>query len=103
MFKYYCRFRGNFYSVYEFKTKEELDRFVQVIAPEILAEHEGTSMITGELQPLDIGSTCHVLGEGTDEFVITGVVNYSPDRWGFILDSGWSEEIYKCYPVKQNV
>jgi hypothetical protein len=50
------------------------------------------------LPGLRIGDKCRVHGEGPDIFTIEGIVKYnSPNRYGFLLDSGVVEDVHKCY------
>jgi hypothetical protein len=49
------------------------------------------------LPGLQIGDTCKVQGEGDEEFKILGLMQYSTNRYGFILDNGLTEEVVKCY------
>ena len=55
-----------------------------------------------ELDGLHVGDKCHVSGEGDDVFTIIGMKMYSPDRPGFILDSGCCEEVVKCSRVESD-
>lgn len=48
----------------------------------------------------DIGERCHVLGDGLDEYTIMDMMPYSPNRYGFVLDTGCTEEVWKCKRVK---
>jgi hypothetical protein len=49
------------------------------------------------LPGLKVGDICHVNGEGLDKFAIKGMVLFSSDRYGFLLDSGCLEEVAKCF------
>lgn len=49
------------------------------------------------LPGIEIGETCLVYGEGERRFVVKGLVQFSPHRYGFVLDSGLCEEVGKCY------
>jgi hypothetical protein len=44
-----------------------------------------------------VGERCRVIGDGADEYVIESLVAYNANRYGFVLDSGWVEEVAKCY------
>jgi len=52
-----------------------------------------------DLDGLTVGDKCQVTGEGSDVFTIEGLIRYSDNRYGFLLDSGDAEEMYKCYSV----
>ena len=49
------------------------------------------------LPGLQIGDKCNVVGEGDSEFLILDIIIYSENRYCFVLDAGWAEEVAKCH------
>lgn len=65
---------------------------------ESLQEKYGPLEYDEEALPgLMIGDKCRVLGDGSDVYTIEGLTKYEEHRYGFILDSGFVEEVAKCY------
>jgi len=89
---------GNLGSHFVFTCDEEKNHWVKNELPKLKAEY-GNVNISNErdLPGFEIGDTCRVWGEGNEEFVIEDLKCYSPYRYGFLLDSGWYEEVAKCY------
>jgi hypothetical protein len=90
---------GNLLSTFEFTSKIAVDEWIAVKLPLLEKQYGKLEYIIWKLPPLKIGDTCYVSGEGVDEFKIRELINFSEDRWGFVLDSGWREEVWKCYFV----
>ena len=88
---------GGLGSSYVFETNEEADKWLETEFPSLEKEYGRLKYYVCDLPGLKIGDRCNVYGDGTDAYVIEGLKQYSPNRWGFILDSGFSEEIYKCH------
>lgn len=88
---------GRLGSSFSFKDSEERDRFIREDLPLLEEKYGKLNYTLSDLPGLQIGDTCKVWGEGDEEFIIEGIKLYSKDRPGFILDSGWCEEVYKCY------
>jgi hypothetical protein len=90
---------GMLHSSFCFISEEERSKWILKDLP-ILEEQFGVlSVFCFDIFPLKPGDRCHVLGEGNDIFKIEKVICYSKNRYGFILDSGVSEEVVKCYPI----
>lgn len=89
---------GAFGSHFVFTSDEEKTNWIKNELPK-LRDKYGNVNISNEwdLPGFEIGDTCHVWGEGSDKFVIEALKCYSPYRYGFLLDSGWYEEVAKCY------
>lgn len=101
VFKYSASVRGNLQSSFVFETKDDLDRWLKVDFPALCEKYGELTVRCGTLPGLKLGDRCKVYGEGADVFVIEGQKIYSKDRYGFLLDSGWCEEVYKCYAVEE--
>ena len=95
------RTTGNLQSNYVFQNDSELSVWLRTELPKLESVHGTLGISTSDLPGLSVGDTCRVIGEGSDEFVIEKLINYSPYRYGFILDSGWSEEVAKSYILEE--
>lgn len=89
--------RGGLGSSYVFESQEAADEWLETEFPLLEKEYGKLEYYTCDLPGLKIGDQCNVYGDGTDVYLIEGLKQYSPNRWGFILDSGFSEEVYKCH------
>lgn len=99
IFKKCIRVRGNLWSSYVFETQEAVDTWLEYEFPKLKILHGNLQYTIEDLDGLEVGDQCYVMGDGTDVYTIEGVFKYSPDRWGFALDAGWSEEVAKCYKI----
>lgn len=97
VFYYGIAVTGGLISSFEFETKEQVEEWVKLKLPILEEKYGNLKFVVYDLPGLKVGDKCRVYGEGSDEFVIESIKQYSEDRWGFCLDSGWSEEVYKCY------
>lgn len=85
-------------SNFVFTSKRELGRWLREDWPKILKAYPYTTLCEVEALPeFELGDKCNVHGEASDVFKIEGIVMYSKDRYGFLLDSGCTEEIAKCH------
>lgn len=91
------RVSGNLGSSYVFADDVAVDHWLKTTLPELNAKYGQLVVSVSDLPGLKVGDTCHVWGEADDVFTILKLIKYSPDRYGFLLDSGWSEEVAKCY------
>lgn len=89
--------RGGLHSSYVFESKEHADTWLNNDLPALSQEYGALEYNLIDLPGLKIGDRCNVSGEGTDDFEILDIKKYSPHRYGFLLDSGWYEEIFKCH------
>lgn len=90
---------GQLRSTYEFESNEDVSKWMLTVLPSLREQYGDLQCHKFDLPLLNIGDRCHVSGDGDEVYTIEGIKQYSPDRYGFLLDSGFSEEIYKCYPV----
>lgn len=88
---------GGLVSSYVFESNEQLEAWKNSTFPKLEKEYGKLSLNVDTLPGFKVGDTCHVYGEGNDTFVITALIKYSENRYGFVLDSGFSEEVAKCY------
>ena len=90
---------GNFNSSFSFKNDKDADAWMKTELPKLKTEYGNLKIHRYKLDGLRVGDKCHVCGEGSDMFTIVDKKMYSANRPGFVLDSGWSEEVVKCYKV----
>jgi len=95
--------RGSLSSTFVFENDQEVERWLAEDLPELEEEYGQVSLTFGDLPGLRVGDKCQVLGEGLDVFTIKKLIKYSKDRYGFILDTGWAEEVGKCYSVEEEL
>lgn len=88
---------GDLISTFVFENAADVKKWRDTILPRLELQHGSLAYSIRELDSLKIGDTCCVMGEGTETFKIIQQIQYSPNRYGFVLDSGWSEEVNKCY------
>lgn len=98
IFKYCLTTRGNLGSCFHFEDKTSLDKWIKEELPQLNKEYKDTlTYYVRELDELKVGDICSVYGDGEEEYRILGIKKYSPNRFGFILDSGFAEEVGKCH------
>ncbi len=91
------RTSGNLHSAYAFADEAAADNWIRDTLPQLQAQYGAVDIACRyPLDGLRVGDRCKVSGEGGDVFTIVGRKMYSPDRPGFMLDSGWCEEVVKC-------
>ncbi len=92
---------GNLISSYVFQNEKSFQKWKEKTFPKLEQKYGKLMLIVCELPGLVVGDHCHVIGEGSDIFKIIKLFRYSPNRYGFALDSGWNEEVAKCYAVEK--
>lgn len=91
---------GGYNTTFVFQNAEEIEKFKATTLEQLQAKYG--ELAVGKPRKLDglkVGDKCHVAGEGQDVFTITGVCFWEDYRWGFTLDSGFCESVYKCRKV----
>lgn len=88
---------GNFNAAYVFESKSAADTWLDTVFKDLICEYGELKHWIVTLPGLQIGDRCNVYGDGDEIYVIEGLKEYSPNRYGFILDSGFCEEVYKCH------
>lgn len=92
------RIDGRLSASYSFVDDAAVDAWIATVFPKLQVKYKPLRIAEiRKLDGLQVGDRCGVFGEGMDTFTITGVFLYSPDRPGFALDSGWNEEVWKCF------
>ena len=96
-FKVCVRVTGTLHSSFVFKSIKDANVWIRLDFEELKKQHGNVSFTREILTPLYIGDKCNVYGDGADVYTILGIKEYSPNRFGFILNSGFSEEVAKCH------
>ena len=93
---YHCRF--------SFTNRDALVKWLTSEFPKLKEKYGNTlEYNTQMLDGLQVGDKCHVYGDGDEEYTIVSQFMYSNDRPGFTLNTGFNEEVAKCYAVKGSV
>lgn len=96
------RVTGQLSSWYEFTSPEAAAAWIE--GDTYASIRQNYSLIQHEIHALDhlrIGDSCTVVGEGAEQFTIVGIRRYEADRYGFMLNKGTIEEVYKCKRIDQ--
>ena len=88
---------GGLGSSYVFESRESADTWLKTEFVQLKQEYSDLQYSVCDLPGLKIGDRCNVYGDGNEVYEIIGIKRYSPNRWGFELDNGFSEEVYKCH------
>lgn len=88
---------GNLLSHFVFETDKDADSWMETDFQKLCSKYGKLQVNREKLPGLKVGDKCNVWGEGIDIFCITGIRQYSPHRFGFILDNGVCEEVAKCH------
>ena len=92
------RISGGLLATYTFESEELAITWVEKEVPGLRSEYGSINFDIYDIEPLEVGGTCYVSGEGSEVFTILEVHETSPHRPVFVLDSGFVESVYKCYP-----
>lgn len=88
---------GNLISSFVFTDTIDRDEWMEKVLPKLESQYGKLRLSETYLPGLRVGDKCRVVGEGADVFTIMSLKKYSDHRFGFCLDSGWCEEVAKCY------
>jgi hypothetical protein len=91
------RVKGDLLSSFVFEDHAQADVWMNSEFLSLVDQYGELSAERSALPGLRIGDRCNVWGEASDVFVIRKVLEWSPNRWGFLLDSGEFEEVAKCH------
>jgi len=89
--------RGDYSANYCFENADQVEEWFTNEWPKLQDTYADVKCTVDYLPGLKVGDRCQVYGEGSQYFTIEKLIKYSANRYGFILDSGWSEEVGKCY------
>lgn len=101
VFKHTISVTGNLHCSFVFTDEESAIIWMYTELPLLEKEYGKLETHLSKLDQLKVGDKCYVAGEGDEEFTITGIINYSPYRYGFQLAEGLPEEVCKCYRIRQ--
>ncbi len=99
IFKHRIIVRGGLSSSFVFTDKDLMDSWIKTKIPYLKMVYKDISYSVHDLDGLQIGDSCHVVGDGREVYRITGLVPFDENRYGFVLDSGFVEEVAKCYKI----
>ena len=91
--------KGDCIISFVFSNKNAASFWVQEVFPRMKKETPNLSYTLKTIDRLRVGDKCYVRGDGSEVYTIDGLVRYSDNRYGFLLNSGWTEEVHKCYSV----
>jgi hypothetical protein len=91
---------GSFNSHFVFETADDVRQWLATDFIELNETYDDLTFKVTDLDGLKIGDKCHVIGDGNEEYTIIGIQKYSLNRYAFLLDSGFMEEVAKCYSVE---
>ena len=95
--------KGNLMCNYVFENKKTMDKWIMMELPKLQKLHKKVEIEIRDLPGLRVGDHCLVWGEAQDVFKIERMVKFEEHRYGFVLDSGFVEEVAKCHTkVKVN-
>lgn len=97
IFKIGVSVRGNLQSSFCFEDQKQVDLWLKTEFVELQKKYGALTHSQYSLPGFKVGDSCYVYGEAQDTFKITQLIKYSENRYGFVLDSGWSEEVVKCH------
>lgn len=84
-----------------FETQEQVNQWLKTDFLELQQKYGPLTYSQFNLPGFKVGDTCYVYGDGDDTYKILKVITYSPHRFGFVLDSGCSEEVVKCHDGRE--
>jgi hypothetical protein len=91
------RVKGDLLSSFVFENHAQADAWMNSKFLSLVDQYGELGAERSSLPGLRVGDRCNVWGEASDEFVIKKVLEWSPNRWGFLLDNGEFEEVAKCH------
>ena len=94
---------GDLHSSFVFQSPETAQDWINQDFPKLQESYPNIIYQLNFIDELKVGDKCYVYGEGDKVFVIDEIIRYSEHRYGFNLDSGWSEEVAKCYSTNNSV
>jgi len=97
IFKIGIRVSGNLGSSFCFETMIEALKWIKEEFPKLQEKYGKLEYELFFLPGLAVGDKCNVWGEGDSVFTIKSIIKYSKNRYGFILNSGFAEEVTKCH------
>lgn len=88
---------GNYCANFVFQNEEDVNIWLETVFPKLKIEYTDLKFSVSDLDGLKVGDNCKVIGDGDEVYKIVKLHKYTTDCYGFVLDSGWCEEVAKCY------
>jgi hypothetical protein len=99
MFTHRLKVSGSYNANLVFKSKAQLDYYLEHEIHALEYDYPGIRYDVFEMKPLKVGDECYVLNDDDNIYEIQGLACIEPFRYGYILSSGFIEDVAKCYPV----
>ena len=88
---------GSYDCTFYFKQQKDLANWLKADFLKLQEKYGELKVSQERLSGLKVGDTCHVYGDGNNEYKIVGFEKWAPNYYGFVLDSGFIESVHKCY------
>ena len=85
------------YSSYSFHSMNEVENWLETEFVQLKKTYDTLVYSVFDLPGLKVGEKCRVNGDGADVYKIIGVDERMKNRPLFVLDSGFVEEVQKCF------
>lgn len=97
VFEFMASTRGTYSSCFVFKNETDFLNWINTDYVKLTAQYGFLDLRISALDPLKIGDTCFVAGEGTDSFTILKQRKLGNNMFSFALSNGTWEEVSKCF------
>ena len=88
---------NTYFSRFVFEDEISLQKWLNKDFKELKKQYPKIEYSISDLPNLKVGESCNVHGDGDEVYKILKLIKYSENRYGFSLDSGFSEEVAKCH------
>lgn len=99
IFKYSAFVSGNYSCLYVFENSQQLDSWTNSEFKKLKNQYGNLLLRVEVLDQLKIGDKCHVNGDGNEIYQILDITKFDEYQYGFILDTGFVENVAKCFKV----
>lgn len=89
--------KNGLYSSYSFHSMNEVENWLETEFVQLKKTYDTLVYSVFDLPGLKVGEKCHVNGDGAEVYKIIGVDERMKNRPLFVLDSGFVEEVQKCF------
>lgn len=97
LFQFSATTVGSYRCTYVFENEEDFQKWVQNFYPNLVKTYGKLDLHISKLDKLQVGDTCFVAGEGSDEFQIEGWRKLEENRYSYALNTGCWEATHKCF------
>ena len=101
IFKIGVSVRSGLQSSFCFENQDQVNAWLKTDFLDLQKKYGPLTYNQFALPGFKVGDTCYVYGEAQDTFKIVKLITYSPNRFGFVLNSGWTEEVVKCHDGRE--